>query len=139
MNKQQLGMLLDLIDITYPGKLKTDNPQILAETWFTILEDYDYNYVSHNLRQHIKSSPYLPSISDLITDKKKQEGGRYIPDANETKKLLDNKYSSNVSGLLTNDFKVSKEQILSEKEKALKTIANAVKRSDEENPYKVEL
>lgn len=137
MNKQQLGMLLDLIDIAYPGKLKTDNPQILAETWFTMLEEYDYNYVSHNLRHHIKSSPYLPSISDLITDKKKQEGGRYIPDAAETKMMLENKYSSNVSGLLTNDFKVSRDEILAEKEKALKTIANAVKRSEEENPYKV--
>lgn len=137
MNKQQMGMLLDLIDITYPGKLKTDNPQVLFETWFTMLEEYDYNYVSHNLRQHIKTSPYLPSISDLITDKKKQEGGRYIPDAAETKMMLENKYSSNVSGLLTNDFKVSRDEILAEKEKALKTIANAVKRSEEENPYKV--
>lgn len=126
------------MDISYPNKLKVTDNVVFFNTWYEYLKDYDYSFVRENLHNHIKTNKFLPSVSDLITDYKKSDhGGRYVPDVRTTMLEMQQKEQERYLALTTNVTNVSPEQIQAAKEKALKTIANAVKRSEEENPYKV--
>ena len=53
------------------------------------IRDYDYYLVANNLKNHITTSPYLPTIADLVKQPvKEQRTGQQVPNALETREML---------------------------------------------------
>jgi hypothetical protein len=61
-----------------------DDPKATVEAWHMILKDYDFDEVGQNLKNHVESSSFAPTIADLV----KKHTGRSIPGVKETQLLI---------------------------------------------------
>lgn len=85
MNKIDVVEILKTINMYYPS-LKTGDLEKTADAWLKILKTEDKNLILKNLEEHVKTDHYPPTIADLL--KVPKERGRYIPNVEETKKML---------------------------------------------------
>lgn len=67
MKKSEVVDLVKKVDAFYPGRLKTDDPAFVVETWHEVLKDSDYRKSKQKLINHVKNNKFPPSVSDLIT------------------------------------------------------------------------
>ena len=63
MNKIQVKQLFLIINNCYPN-FSTDD--IKVEIWFDLLKDFPFEKAQENLRDHIKSSQYVPTPHNII-------------------------------------------------------------------------
>lgn len=70
MNKTEFGYLMAAMNAAYPNEKITED---LKKTtlWFNMLRDMDYKTLAENLKRHIRTSKYAPTIAEL-----RQEGPR---------------------------------------------------------------
>lgn len=64
MNKNEFGILIESIKSAYNKK---DFLPELSEKklWYEMLKDMDYLTVSENLRRHIRTNKYAPTVAEL--------------------------------------------------------------------------
>lgn len=89
MNKKQVLQLIKAIESFYDnpftkkrGVTNQDdsNEKVLMDTlnnWHEMLKDENAEIVFDNLKQHIKTNKFPPTIAELL--KKEERQGRYIP------------------------------------------------------------
>lgn len=86
MNKKEVATLLKNIDGYYHGRLNTEDPMKMADSWYQVLQDEDCEKVNANLIRHVKASHFIPTISDLVKDSEARI--RTTPNVVETQALL---------------------------------------------------
>lgn len=70
MNKNEVIELIKLIDVYFPGRVKTEDPKRLIEAWTIALEGQDFEKVKQNLIEYVRTSHFPPTIADLIAANK---------------------------------------------------------------------
>lgn len=89
-----------MIEAAYPSNIKSNNEQLTFDIWCEMLADEEWGKVMINLKNHIKSSSYLPTINDLLKSTEVlKEGTKYIPSVEETTLYIEsiNNMKSDVS------------------------------------------
>ena len=71
MEKNEVIILIDKLNIYYPGRLKMDNPRKLIEAYYDILKGCDTKKVMANMERHALNSKYVPTIAELGENAKK--------------------------------------------------------------------
>lgn len=83
MTKQELVRIIQLITNTYDN-FKMTNEKM--DSWYEILQDYNFEHVFSNLKQYIKQgNQFSPNPGQLLS---KLNNDRYVPDADETREYF---------------------------------------------------
>lgn len=88
MEKFEVEKMIKNLANLYPGTFKIREAKELAEVvdnWFFYLEDENSHKIAQNLKAHVKTRRFPPTIADLL--KINQE--RAIPSYEETRLMLD--------------------------------------------------
>jgi len=56
------------------------------EIWFNLLKNTPFDLAQHNLRNHIMTEKFAPTVADIVNRAESQ--GPHVPGANETYKML---------------------------------------------------
>lgn len=86
MDRQDVIQLFKIIQDTYGNKFTVEDPGRKIDTWLMSLGEHDATKVAGNLKTHIETNTFPPTIADLV--KKPIQGDRAIPNAKETQLLL---------------------------------------------------
>lgn len=88
MNEDNVIMLLRKICVYYPNFKMVDLEET-TDAWSLVLQDADVREVLKNLATHVKTNPFPPTIADLLKIPKEESRGRYIPNIQETRLMLE--------------------------------------------------
>ena len=73
MELNELKVLLSAMKAAYPRyKLFADKSSVAI--WYKMLKNYDYETCSDALKQHMLTSPYPPSIADIVKNVEQGSG-----------------------------------------------------------------
>lgn len=86
MKKSEVTKLITDIDSYYRGRMITEDPTDLINSWYEALKDEDTAKVNANLIRHVKTSRYIPTISELVHTP--DERMRTVPDVEATRQYL---------------------------------------------------
>ena len=93
MEREETKKIIRKINYLFANYFKADDLKFVIDTWHEILEDYEFEEVMKNLKNHIKTSSYPPKISDVVPKKEKRI--QHIPNVEETKKFLESNFVEN--------------------------------------------
>lgn len=87
MTIEELQLLFQKMSIHYSRYLPQDEEtrNVIKQEYYNYLKDVNVNLVSKNFKNHVKTSKYLPTISDLIKDEIKSS----VPGVEETRLMLE--------------------------------------------------
>lgn len=118
---QQIKQLYTIIASNYQIQLSRIDSKMYFDNLSLFLADQDYTLVANNLKKHILSSSYLPTIADLV---KQPNNLSDAPDAAETRLFIEQR---------ENELKVDKTS-----DKAyIKKVVEETKRKIQEGEYSV--
>jgi hypothetical protein len=86
MDRKEAVEVLKAIETFYGNKFKIDNPKAELDAWHSILKDYEFDEIMHNLQNYVKTNRFAPSIADIINAGPAKD--RAIPTYEETKQLI---------------------------------------------------
>lgn len=85
MSESELLKIFFLIQNVYP---QFDYDEKKFAILIDLLQNTPFELAQRNLRTHVMSSPYPPTISDLSRRPEHAATGRYVPNAEETRRML---------------------------------------------------
>ena len=94
MKRSELIKLLSIISNSYPGKFEfpretKEETELLLETWYAMLRDYDYAEAKRAYSQYIIKKPaWPPTLGEIIAEiQQSQQGGELNLTSGEAWKL----------------------------------------------------
>lgn len=87
MDRKQTAELLTKIESYYTGKIKIEDRKRRLDDWADGLADIDKALIDKNFTNHIRTSPFPPTISDLV--KRPELQSRAVLNAEDTRGLID--------------------------------------------------
>lgn len=89
MEIYEVTKLIQTISRFYPSnfRVKPEELEVFVEDWFSVLENEDSTKIAKNLKEHLRTKHFPPTIADLLRVNVNQE--RAIPGIEETRLLLE--------------------------------------------------
>lgn len=94
MSRDEVIDLLELIDESYPGKLRLNNAEGTINRWYEALKKEKAERITTNFQIHLEESDFVPSIASLL---RKPPVSRFVPGPDETMAKLQKKKAVEVS------------------------------------------
>ena len=66
MTKQEVSLMLGVIQTAYPNFQKSGNINDVINLWFEFFCDEPVEIIKYVLRQHIATSPFPPTIAEIL-------------------------------------------------------------------------
>lgn len=98
MDKNESLSIIQLITTYYPN-FKVGDVRLTLDAWHGILKDYDVDEIGNRLIEYVKSGEQFPPIVGQLLPTKKEIASRYVPNAEETKLMLQEQEQKNLLAL----------------------------------------